>query len=77
MGLRGIVIDISGGQLSDLFFNFDHPRRDALYRPKDAEFTHEDLMAAITEDAREFAAILGIENEAFVADLANDFYRRV
>lgn len=77
MALRGIVIELNGGQLSDLFFNFDHPQRDALYRPKDADFTHEELMSAITEDAKEFAAVLGIENEAFVTELADDFQRRV
>lgn len=75
MGLRGITVALSATQLSDLFFNFDHPKRTAVYCKE--EFTPEELDVADLEDAREFAQLLGVEEESFAADLVQDFQKRV
>jgi hypothetical protein len=68
-------------QLSDLFFNYDHPKRDALYKQftgpaLEASFTEDEERAAVLEDAKEFVATLGIPDEGISPALADDFMRR-
>lgn len=78
--LRGITIDLSGTQLSDLFFNFEHPARDRLYTGKTDELDPVALRAAIVSDAMEFLAVLNIpqdDREQFAEELADDFQHRV
>jgi hypothetical protein len=76
--LRGISLDLEGGQLSDLFFNYEHPARDRLYTAgKQQEIDPGELHAAIVDDAKEFLTVLGIDSADFAAELAADFERRV
>jgi len=75
MALRGITLVLNAAQLSDLFFNFDHPARSALYAKDD--FEPQEADAADLLDAKEFAGILGIEHEDFIADLVKDFQQRL
>lgn len=72
------------GDLSDLFFNHTHDRRNALYAidPNKRRWTDDDERAAVTEDAHEFIKMVrpivfdsvldGVTPDA----LADDFMRR-
>ena len=82
MALEDISLMLSAGQLSDLFFNYDHPARNKLYenRTPNRPIDSDELYTAILDDAKEFVATLGIVgNEAtqLALDLANAFESRV
>lgn len=84
MTLKGISLNLSGVQLSDLFFNHDHPARDKLC--KQDYWSDEDMVKALKEDAIEFLKTLDCYgsndnnyhnyNELAV-DLVVDFINRV
>ena len=68
--------------LSDLFFNHEHPNRDALfanYRGQKDSPTTEQVYGAALRDANEFHAYYSqiIAIEFSPDDLADDFMRRI
>ena len=71
MTLPSTTIELSGSQLSDLFFNHEHPNIDAFYASNmdagasDEQYT-EMLRAAITDDAKEFLSLIGSPVETSV-----------
>lgn len=70
------------GTLSDLFFNHEHPHRDALfanYRGQKDSPTEEQVYGAALRDANEFHANYSqiISVEFSPDDLADDFMRRI
>ena len=72
---------LSQGQISDLFFNYDHPEYSKLYAPKgkaDDGPTYDEVLEAITKDADEFATCYPADwhKEDMVAWLVKDFMRR-
>jgi len=80
--LHGITLNLSGYQLSDLFFNFEHPERDKLYATTDPKGSIDEVeyQKAILSDATEFAVVIGIpecERDEFAKALADDLNRRV
>lgn len=80
MALRGITLNLNAAQFSDLFFNFEHPARTALYKKAgdgSAGDDSEEMDAADLEDAKEFAAVVGIEDDAIIAALVIDFQKRI
>jgi hypothetical protein len=65
--------------LSDLFFNYEHPARDALYnKDLDADVSEEDEREALFLDAQDFANTLrwatGVQLDP--RELVDDFLRR-
>lgn len=76
MSLKSMTLSLSAAQMSDLYFNFEHPSREKFYL-QDAEFSDEELDAADRADAEEFAQVLGIYDPAFVAALVLDFRQRI
>ena len=79
MGLPSINLNLDGGQFSDLFFNFEHPERDKLFKATKHEDTlsEEEVRAALLKDATEFLTVLGIQDQDMAAALVEDFQRRV
>jgi hypothetical protein len=82
MSLYGIALHLNGYQLSDLFFNYEHPERDKLYAQTDPKSSIDpvEYQKAILTDATEFALVIGIpedERVEFCKALAEDFDRRV
>lgn len=79
--LSGITLSLNSGQLSDLFFNFEHPERDKLYQENnntEKDFSDEDELKAVTEDAKEFCSIIGYGDDIEMHKaLAEDFMERV
>lgn len=71
MSLPSIVIN--GDQLSDLFFNHEHPARDILYQERDGNVTEEQEREALTKEAVDFCIIIG---EDLAEALVNDFMNR-
>lgn len=75
MSLPSIIV--SGDQLSDLFFNYDHPEYDKLFG-NDGDPTQEQIEGAIRADAKEFASCYMRDFDENVADaLAADFLKRL
>lgn len=83
--LQGISLNLSAGQLSDLFFNYDHPERDKLYpndrRPLKEGPTWEEELQAIRVDAESFCETLAIperydQRKDYADALADDFMAR-
>lgn len=75
MSLQTTTLVLSGAQLSDLFFNYDHPKRDKLYE-SDADFTEAELNEALLDDAKEFCSVVGLGLQCAQA-LVDDFQHRV
>lgn len=79
--MRGITVSLNGLQLSDLFFNFEHPARERVYAEAGEDQVDTDAMeAADMADALVFATLLGIPQShiiEFAQDLARDFQRRL
>lgn len=68
--------------LSDLFFNHEHPSRDAVYSEcyaSDMTPLHEDLLEATEQDAKRFLDAYGsiLIDVPTVEELTEDFMRRV
>lgn len=78
------TLTVSGNELSDLFFNHEKPNYDNVFRDK-YEFSSagqaehdKDSKDALTEDAIEFAKMLGITNpEDLAVLLVNNFLERL
>lgn len=80
MHLQGISLHLSGAQLSDLYFNFEHPARSAVFaRATNGgdDLDESELKQANLADAKEFAQILGIDDSEFVETLVKDFESRI
>lgn len=76
MGLPAINLALASYQLSDLFFNFEHPEYEKVYSIADGKRAVDpaEIEIAILADAKEFCSIVGID----LADaLAADFLARV
>lgn len=64
MALPTITTTLTPGQLSDLFFNYDHPERDKLYaerKPEKGELPVLDYdveWRSVRNDAKEFVALI-------------------
>jgi hypothetical protein len=72
MGIPDLHLTITGGQLSDLFFNYDHPRFDKL---QEGEADDDDkVWSALEGDVEEFLQTMGVDEHAIV-DLVPDFIR--
>lgn len=76
---------IQQASLSDLFFNYEHPERDALYRSRGTPtqsvrdvISEEDERAALLKDAMSFAAVLknGTGMLLEPAELVDDYLSR-
>lgn len=74
-------ITITGGALSDIFFNFDHENMKNLYaaakgkgKGNGDEISAEDEMAALTADAKDFCQM--IQEPELVEPLIADFMAR-
>ena len=80
MGLRSIVLHLNSAQLSDLFFNYEHPERDKLYKitKENESIAEEDLQQALLNDAKNFCDVIGKgDDEVLIAELVKDFQHRV
>lgn len=69
-------IPLTGGQISDLFFNYEHPEYDKLT----AEATEDESRAAIVADAKafcEFYIPTDFADEINAETLADDFLERL
>lgn len=79
MSLRPLALTLSPANLSDLFFNYEHPAWDELYEEGGQTPSSEAIEAAILEDAREFVSVLGavVEPDDLAKALAKDFLKRV
>lgn len=78
MGLPSLII--SGEQLSDIYFNFEHPARDDLFSRTEQDVSEADEAAANMADAMDFALILGFrgeDQEALAKALVADFLARI
>lgn len=69
------TVTLSNAMLSDLFFNHQNANYAALFAPKDANPSREEMEEAINEDAKDFAEILS--NQVDAAALAADFLKRL
>lgn len=76
--MQSVSLNLNGAQLSDLFFNYEHPARDAVYvgyaNQKDAP-TADELTEAALSDAKAFIELYQIP--VTPATLADDFLSRV
>lgn len=76
--MESVTLSLTGAQLSDLFFNYEHPNRDEAYKryanQKDSP-TADELRASIFADAVDFVEFYGIPVEPTA--LADDFESRV
>lgn len=72
--LPDINIQMSGSQVSDLFFNHENPNYNALYNAADASPSHEEVEEAVLADAEAFVHDFSIPIAAAV--LAADFLAR-
>lgn len=61
------MITLNKTQMSDLFFNHEHPEYDALFTGKD-NVPREDMEEAIKKDAKAFANSFGGDAEWYAAD---------
>lgn len=87
MGLRSISINLDSTRLSDLFFNFEHPNYDKVYKAAESgqkvqkiSIDPAELNEALLQDAMEFTGILGFDGKyrmEISAELVADFERRV
>jgi hypothetical protein len=74
---------LSEGQISDLFFNYDHPQYAALYPKTDDKKntgpTQEEIVEAITKDAEDFATCYPTDEskDDMVAWLVKNFMHRL
>jgi hypothetical protein len=64
--LPDLLLALTAGQLSDLFFNHEHPCREKLYagighKPRADDFIEQEY-AAVREDAKAFCLCIGIDN---------------
>lgn len=75
--MKSIRLILSGAQLSDLFFNYEHPNRDQIYKDyaskKDSP-TKAELTGAALADA--FAFVESYQVPIDPGTLAADFLRR-
>lgn len=73
-----MTLYLNGSQLSDLFFNHSNRNYEQLNYKEDV--SEKELYAAVLEDAKEFCAIIGLEDNSkdiWIADLTNDFIDRL
>jgi hypothetical protein len=81
--MRSVTVNLSGIQVSDLFFNSELPSYKAIHREaqKLAKYeppTGEAVIEAVTTDARSFTyTLLGREDEGFASELVEDFMGRI
>jgi hypothetical protein len=65
MGLPDLHLTITGGQLSDLFFNYEHPSRDSAVNGGHG-FNDDAVLTALNKDAEDFLRTMGLDDHAIV-----------
>ena len=75
MALRAMILDLSAGQLSDLFFNYEHPEYTKLWSGDD--FEQDDEKEALLKDAKDFVHChIGQDKYNLANELVEDFFSR-